>query len=148
MAESRKKLNEMEILLRGMAEMESRREMLEKSLADGEAGLAEMESRRGALERSRAATEAQLAEVAAGLELSSEDEARETLHRNRVDIQSAEALSNIVANRKAQSEGQFAVQNDRLRKSEEEVRGLVPRPGPGCLRCWTPWAWTWTGSTI
>ena len=86
-----------------------------------------MESRRGALERTRAATEAQLAEVAAGLELSSEEEARETLHRNRVDIQSAEALSNIVANRKAQSEGQFAVQNDRLRKSEEEVRGLVPK---------------------
>ena len=127
LAESRKKLNEMEILLRSMAEMESRREMLEKSLADGEAGLAEMESRRGALERTRAATEAQLAEVAAGLELSSEEEARETLHRNRVDIQSAEALSNIVANRKAQSEGQFAVQNDRLRKSEEEVRGLVPK---------------------
>ena len=44
-----------------------------------------------------------------------------------MDIQSAEALSNIVANRKAQSEGQFAVQNDRLRKSEEEVRGLVPK---------------------
>lgn len=127
LAESRRRLNEMEILLRSMAEMESRREMLEKSLADGEAGLAEMESRREMLERSRAATEAQLAEVATGLELSSEEEARETLHRNRVDIQSAEALSNIVANRKAQSEGQFAVQNDRLRKSEEEVRGLVPR---------------------
>ena len=107
---------------------------LDAMISDSEAGLAEsrrrlneMESRRGALERTRAATEAQLAEVAAGLELSSEEEARETLHRNRVDIQSAEALSNIVTNRKAQSEGQFAVQNDRLRKSEEEVRGLVPK---------------------
>ena len=127
LTESRMRLKEMEILVRSAEMLSSRHAHLERSVADCEDGIVRMESGRASLERDVAALGAQLEEVSAGLELSSEEEARRTLERNRVAIREAEALSIIVAQRTAQSDNQMAVQRDRLEKSERDVEELVPR---------------------